>query len=86
MGENTVELAYNFMKTAEIFVSLKTSVVITEEYNVMVNSEELIGTRISDAIYEVTYKAISLQSGSTVHIISITVHVGHTVTTRLLKV
>ena len=31
------------MKGTEYFVSLYTSVVITEEYNVMVNSEELIG-------------------------------------------
>jgi hypothetical protein len=60
VGENTVELAYNFMKRAEIFVSLQTSVVITEEYNVMVNSEELIGTAISDAMCEVTHKPMSL--------------------------
>jgi hypothetical protein len=32
------------MKGTEYFVSLQTSVVITEECNVMVNSEELIGT------------------------------------------
>jgi len=32
------------MKGSEYFVSLQTSIVITEEYNVMVNSEELIGT------------------------------------------
>jgi hypothetical protein len=32
------------MKGTEYFVSLQKSVVITEEYNVMVNSEELIGT------------------------------------------
>jgi hypothetical protein len=32
------------MKGSEYFVSLQTSVVITEECNVMVNSEELIGT------------------------------------------
>jgi hypothetical protein len=31
------------MKETEYFVSLETSVVISEEYNVMVNSEELIG-------------------------------------------
>jgi hypothetical protein len=30
--------------TIGYIVSLQTSVVITEEYNVMVNSEELIGT------------------------------------------
>jgi hypothetical protein len=40
----TVELGYNVMKETEYFVSLKTSVVITEEYNVMVNGEELIRT------------------------------------------
>jgi hypothetical protein len=39
-----VELGYNVMKGTEYFVSLWTSVVITEEYNVMINSEELIGT------------------------------------------
>jgi hypothetical protein len=32
------------MKGAEYFVSLQTSVLITELYNVMFNSEELIGT------------------------------------------
>jgi len=32
------------MKGTEYFVSLKTSVVITEECNVIVNSGELIGT------------------------------------------
>jgi hypothetical protein len=40
---DTVELGYNVMKGSEYFVSLQKSVVITEEYNVMVNSEELIG-------------------------------------------
>jgi hypothetical protein len=32
------------MKRAENFVSLQTGVVITEEYNVTVNSEELLRT------------------------------------------
>jgi hypothetical protein len=32
------------MKGTEYFVTLQTSVVLTEEYNVTVNSEELIGT------------------------------------------
>jgi hypothetical protein len=32
------------MQGTEYFVSLQTSVVLTEQYNVMVNSEELIGT------------------------------------------
>jgi hypothetical protein len=32
------------MKGTEYFVSLETSVVISEENNVMVNSQELIGT------------------------------------------
>jgi hypothetical protein len=41
---NRVELGYNVVKGTEYFVSLQTSVVITEECNVMVNSEELIGT------------------------------------------
>jgi hypothetical protein len=40
----TVELSYNVTKGTEYFVLLQMSVVITEEYNVMVNSEELIGS------------------------------------------
>jgi hypothetical protein len=32
------------MKGSEYFVSISTSVVTTEEYNVMVNSKEIIGT------------------------------------------
>jgi hypothetical protein len=32
------------MEGTEYFVSLQRDVAITEEYNVMVNSEELIGT------------------------------------------
>jgi hypothetical protein len=40
----TVDLGYNVMNGTEYFVSLKTSVVITEKCDVMVNSEELIGT------------------------------------------
>jgi hypothetical protein len=35
--EYRVELGYNVMKGTEYFVPLQTSVVITEEYNVMVN-------------------------------------------------
>jgi len=38
---NTTELGYNVIKGAEYFVSLQTSVVLTEEYTVMVHS----GTR-----------------------------------------
>jgi hypothetical protein len=41
---NVVQLCYNVIKGTEYFVSLQTSVVITEECNVMVNSDELIGT------------------------------------------
>jgi hypothetical protein len=44
VSENTFELGYNVMKETEYFMSLQTIVVIIEEYNVMVNSEELIGT------------------------------------------
>jgi hypothetical protein len=39
-----IELVYDDMKRTEYFVSFKTIVVITEEFTVMVNSEELIGT------------------------------------------
>jgi hypothetical protein len=39
----TVELSRNVVKRVEYFASLQTSVVITEEYNVMVKSEDFIG-------------------------------------------
>jgi hypothetical protein len=42
--KNRFELGYNVMKGTEYFVSLLTSVVITEDDIVMVNSQELIGT------------------------------------------
>jgi hypothetical protein len=42
--KNTVKLGYNIIKWSEYFVSLKTSVLVTEEYNIMINSEELVGT------------------------------------------
>jgi hypothetical protein len=44
MCQRTVELGYNVMKGTECFVSLETSVVITAECTVMVNSDELNGT------------------------------------------
>ena len=43
------------------------SVAITEEYNVLVSSEELIGNhRMSEVIDEVSHKPMSLYPGSTV--------------------
>ena len=39
-----VERGYSVMKGTEYFVSLQANVLVTEECNVMVNSEELIGT------------------------------------------
>ena len=42
--KNTVEFSFNVTKRTEYFVSLYTGVVITEEYNVTVNSQELIVT------------------------------------------
>ena len=38
--KNTMELVYNIIKGTEYFVSLCKSVFLTEEYNIMVNSEE----------------------------------------------
>jgi hypothetical protein len=38
VSQNTVELCYNIIKETEYFVSLYTSVVLTDEYNVTVNS------------------------------------------------
>jgi hypothetical protein len=40
---HTVTLGYNIMDGTEYFLLLQKSVVVTDEYNVMVNSEELIG-------------------------------------------
>lgn len=49
------------MKEPEYFAWLQTSVVITELYNVMFNSGELIGSyRICDVIDEMTLKPMSL--------------------------
>jgi hypothetical protein len=39
-----VELGYNVTTGTEYFVSLYMSVVITEDYSIMVKSEELTGT------------------------------------------
>jgi hypothetical protein len=38
------ELGYNVMRGTEYFVLLQTNIIVTEEYNVMVNRGELIGT------------------------------------------
>jgi hypothetical protein len=40
---NQVELGYNVMNRTKYFVSLYTSVVLTKEFIVTVNTEELIG-------------------------------------------
>jgi hypothetical protein len=40
----TVELGYNVTIGTEYFMSLQKTVVITEEYNVVISSDELIGT------------------------------------------
>jgi len=49
------------MKETEYFVSPYTSIVLTKEYNVMVNCEELnMYHRISDAVTEVSHKPMSL--------------------------
>jgi hypothetical protein len=40
----TVELSYDVIKGAEYLLSLYTSDVLTEEYHVTINSEDLIGT------------------------------------------
>jgi hypothetical protein len=54
----TVELGYSVMKGTEYFVSLCTSVVKTEGYNVVINSDEL--TRTIGVIGEVSLKPLSL--------------------------
>jgi hypothetical protein len=42
--QNTVELGYNVTTRTEYFASLYTGLVITEEYNIMVNSGEVTVT------------------------------------------
>jgi hypothetical protein len=57
----TFELGYNVMRGPQYFPSLQTSVVLTEEYNVMVNSDGLIGTtEYLDAVNELSYNLMSL--------------------------
>ena len=48
------------MKGTEYFVSFKTIVVITDEYNVTVNGEEIIGTAEYMTPYKVSYEQMSL--------------------------
>jgi hypothetical protein len=56
-----VELGCNSMKGNEYYMSLKTSVVRTEEYNVMANSKELKWHhRMSDVMYEASQKPKSV--------------------------
>jgi hypothetical protein len=43
IGCSMLELSYNVMKRTDRFVSLQASVVITEDYNVIVNCKEIIG-------------------------------------------
>ena len=43
MTVNIVELGYNVIKGTEYFVSLQTSVVLTEENDITVNNGTLIG-------------------------------------------
>ena len=55
----TVELGYSVMKGIDCPVSLYMSVVLTKEYNGVVNSEELIGTT-SVAIDKELHKPMAL--------------------------
>jgi hypothetical protein len=48
------------MRGTEYFVSFKTIVVITEEYNVSVNSGEMIGTAGDMTLYKMSYEQMSL--------------------------
>jgi len=43
--KTTFEPGYNFMKATEHLISLQTSIIITKDYNVMFNGEELTGTK-----------------------------------------
>jgi len=44
LQQSTVQFGYNVMKGTKYFVSLHTSVVITNNYNATVKSKELTGT------------------------------------------
>jgi len=48
------------MNWTEYLVSLYMSAALTEEDNVMINSKDLMGSRISDSTDEVSYKPMSL--------------------------
>ena len=50
----TVELDYNVTKRTEYFAALKRVLVQSKSINVMVNSEVLIGTTMSEAIDRVS--------------------------------
>jgi hypothetical protein len=41
---NAIDFGFSVVKGTEYVLSLYTSVVLTEEYNVEINGEELIGT------------------------------------------
>jgi hypothetical protein len=66
------------MKGTEHFVSLSTSVVLTKQYNVVVNSKGLISTPgTSDTTGEVLH-TLSLETGWTVYIKFIASVICHT--------
>jgi hypothetical protein len=60
IANNAFELGYNVMKGTEYFVFIN-SVVITEDCNVTVDSEESVSWchRISDTVNEVSHKSMS---------------------------
>jgi hypothetical protein len=58
--QDTVRLGYYVMTGTEYFVSIQASVVITQECNATVNSDELIGTTEQLTTVEVSYKPMSL--------------------------
>jgi hypothetical protein len=55
-----LNFSYNIMNGTEYFVSLQTSVVLTEKYKVLVKSDESIGTTECDVTEKVSLKLMSL--------------------------
>ena len=59
-----VEFGYTATKGTEYFVWLLTNIVLTEEYNVMINREELFyvyGSVHHNIFYETTYRCSYMQ-------------------------
>jgi len=66
-GIDTVELYYKIIKGTEYFVTLRTSIVTNEEYNVMVNSKESTLRSLTLYIYGAPILDVSRSHTTTQH-------------------